>query len=89
MKTEPEQLTQQVAPTNTTDADEALDEAAQGENLNADDTDPGDGEIDAAGAAAGLVSRDEKPFRGIEEVERRDDRRWELDPKSKDEESGN
>jgi Family of unknown function (DUF6335) len=89
MKNEPEQLTEQVAPTNSTDADEALDEAAQGENLNADDTDAANGEIDATGAAAGLVSRDEKPFRGIEEVERRDDRRWELDPKSKDEELDN
>lgn len=78
------------------DIDEELDLAAQGQNLNADEVPPGAepedeadgagpvvaGEIDTAGAAAGLVARDDRPFRGIEEVERRDARRWELDPAS-------
>ena len=71
-------------PTKATDEDEELDEAAQGQNLNADDAGDVDSEVDAAGAAAGLVSRDGKPFRGVEEVERRDVRRWELDPKSRE-----
>jgi len=70
--------------TKATDEDEELDEAAQGQNLNADDVGDVDSEVDAAGAAAGLVSRDEKPFRGVEEVDRRDVRRWELDPKSRE-----
>ncbi len=43
---------------------------------------------DAMGEAAGIPDNREKPFRGIDKVERRDDRRWELDPKSKDKETG-
>jgi hypothetical protein len=70
------------------DEDEALSEAAQGYAVDSDDEIVNEAEveseIDAAGAAAGLVSRDEKPFRGVEEVDRRDDRRWELDPRSRD-----
>jgi hypothetical protein len=71
-------------PTDDTDPDEALDKAAQGENLTSDETPDGTGEIDAIGHAAGLVVRDDRPFRGIDEVERRDDHRWELDPASAD-----
>jgi hypothetical protein len=67
------------------DEDEALDEAAQGHNLNIDDEiDDEASEIDAAGEAAGLVSRDDRPFRGVDEVARRDQKRWENDPASKD-----
>lgn len=67
------------------DPDEALDEAAQGQGATSDAAVDGTeetGEIDAMGAAAGLVVRDDRPFRGIDEVERRDDHRWELDPAS-------
>ena len=65
-----------------TNRDEALDEAAQGMTGTSDETADGTGEIDAIGHAAGLLVRDDKPFRGIDEVERRDDHRWELDPAS-------
>jgi hypothetical protein len=73
------------------DEDEALDDAAQGYVGSADDDSDDDtaddsGEIDAIGHAAGLVNREDKPFRGIEEVDRRDEHRWELDPKSADSE---
>jgi ClpP class serine protease len=66
--------------------DEALDKAAQGETVTSDATADGTGEIDAIGKAAGLVERADKPFRGIDEVERRDEHRWELDPASKEDE---
>jgi len=68
----------------TSDVDENLDRAALGENGTSDATGDGTGEIDAIGKAAGLVVRDDKPFRGIDEVERRDGHRWELDPASAD-----
>jgi hypothetical protein len=68
--------------TNDTDVDETLDDTAQGNSVTSDDTADGTGEIDAIGHAAGLVARDDKPFRGIEEVDRRDDHHWELDPAS-------
>jgi ketosteroid isomerase-like protein len=66
------------------DPAEELDETAQGHDVNSDESHDGNGEIDAIGRAAGLVVRDDKPFRGIEEVERRDEHRWELDPLSAD-----
>jgi hypothetical protein len=62
------------------DVDEALDEAAQGHGVNADDA-PAD-EVDAMGRAAGIKPAAGKPFVGIEAVEGRDARRWELDPRS-------
>ena len=71
-----------VGPDTETDADEKLDVAAQGESGTSDETGDGSGEIDAIGKAAGLVVRDDRPFRGIEEVDRRDGHRWELDPAS-------
>ena len=67
--------------------DEALDDAAQGVSVTSDGTADGTedtGEIDAIGRAAGLVVRDDKPSRGIDEVERRDERRRELNPASAD-----
>jgi len=70
--------------TNDTDVDEELDKAALGETGTSDATGGGTGEIDAIGKAAGLVIRDDKPFRGTDEVERRDGHRWELDPASAD-----
>jgi hypothetical protein len=66
------------------DADEALDDAAQGVSGTSDETADGSGEIDAIGHAAGLVVKDDKPFRGIDEVDRRDEHRWENDPRSSD-----
>lgn len=63
------------------DADEALDEAAQGHGVTADDA-PGTDEIDAMGRAAGLKPAEGKPFVGIEAIEGRDEHRWELDPRS-------
>jgi hypothetical protein len=66
------------------DPDETLDETAQGHSVTSDDSVDGSGEIDAIGRAAGLVIADDKPFRGIAEVERRDAHRWELDPLSAD-----
>ena len=59
-----------------TNRDEALDEVAQGMTGTSDETADGTGEIDAIGHAAGLLVRDGKPLRGIDEVERRDDHRW-------------
>ncbi len=57
------------------DEDESLDEAAQGTSETSDEA-PDGSEIDAIGRAAGFVERDDKPFRGIEEIERRDIHRW-------------
>ena len=68
------------------DEDELLDEAARGENLTSDDTLDSTSEIDAMGAAAGLVVPEQKPLHGIAEVDRRDVRRWELDPASREDE---
>lgn len=65
--------------------DEALDQAARGASLETDEAGDGTSETDAIGLAAGLVNREDKAFRGIEEVERRDPHRWELDPASKSE----
>jgi hypothetical protein len=67
-----------------TDRDMALDAAAQGTSGTAEDIAVGTGEVDAIGHAAGFVVRDDKPFRGIDEIERRDAHRWELDPDSAD-----
>jgi Family of unknown function (DUF6335) len=66
------------------DRDELLDEAAQGENLTTDESTSNVGEIDAIGRAAGMVIPDDRSFRGIDVVDRRDDHRWELDPASKE-----
>lgn len=68
-----------------TDLDEELDGAAQGELVSDDDK---ANEIDAMGEAAGLPDNPDKPFRGVDKIDRRDDKRWELDPKSKDDETG-
>ena len=66
-----------------TDLDEALKDAAQGQNINADDIEEdGASEIDEIGRAAGLKPSSKKPFRGVEEVDKRDEHRWELDPAS-------
>ncbi len=66
------------------DPDEALDDTSQGANLNSDDDDSTGSEIDEMGDAAGLHEADGKPLKGIEQVERRDERRSELDPHSPD-----
>ena len=86
MKTDPEDVVEPVAPAEQVDdGDEALDAAAQGVSGTSDDPGGGtedSGEIDAMGRAAGLVERADRPLRGIDEVERRDVHRWELDPAS-------
>ena len=66
------------------DPDEKLDNAAQGQSGTSDATGDGSGEIDAIGRAAGHVVRDDRPFHGIDEVDRRDRHRWENDPASAD-----
>ncbi len=73
---------------NDTNIDENLDAAAQGDTSNSDGGPDNEDEIDAMGEAAGLIDRPEKAFRGIKRVEERDEKRWELDPKSKDQETG-
>lgn len=62
---------------------DALDDRAHGRTLTADDAEDGIGEVDAMGKAAGLPRDGDQPFtKVIEAVERRDDKRWELDPRS-------
>ena len=58
------------------------DECARSERYEA--TSDGTGEIDAIGRAVGLVVRDDKPFRALDEVERRDGHPWEHDVASDD-----
>jgi hypothetical protein len=62
--------------------DEALDDAAQGVSETSDESDDDGSEIDAIGAAAGLLDSEGRPFRGVEKVDARDDHRWELEPDS-------
>ena len=76
------------APVGQDTTDEALDRAAQGEGTTEEDTAEGTGEIDAAGRAAGLVENPDRPFVGVTEVDRRDAHRWELDPKSAEDDRG-
>ncbi len=71
-----------------TKLDEELDAAAQGDTSTSDGGPSNQDEIDAMGEAAGLPDDPEKPFRGIDKVDRRDEKRWELDPSSKDVETG-
>jgi hypothetical protein len=83
MIVDPPELIEQTEQTEERDdPDEALDDAAQGHGGTSDEAADGTGEIDAMGAAAGLVVRNDRPFRGIDAVERRDEHRWELDPAS-------
>jgi len=79
---------EQLRDNDNTDLDEELDQAAQGELVNPEDVEDDETEIDAMGDAAGLRDNPEKPFQSVDKVDRRDDQRWELDPKSKDEETG-
>jgi hypothetical protein len=75
---------------NHVDEDEALDVAAQGMGptsddapLVEDDDDENIDEIDAIGEAAGLQIPPTKPMGGVlDEIDRRDAKRWELDPAS-------
>ncbi len=81
-------LESELPDTDDTNIDEELDAAAQGDTSTSDGGPNNQDEIDAMGAAAGLPDNPEKPFRGIDRVERRDEKRWELDPASKDAETG-
>jgi hypothetical protein len=71
-----------------TDIDEELDAAAQGDMSKTDGGPDHESEIDAIGEAAGVRDNPKKAFRGIAKVEERDAHRWELDPKSKDPDTG-
>ena len=84
MKTDRRTLPELLDTPGEAPSDEDLDEVARGENVTSDESAVGTGEIDKIGHAAGLVVRDDKPFRGIDQVERRDEHRWELDPASKE-----
>ncbi len=77
-----------IAKIDDTKLDEELDAAAQGDTSTSDGGPNNQDEIDAMGEAAGLPDDPEKPFRGIDKVDRRDEKRWELDPSSKDAETG-
>lgn len=62
------------------DADSVGDEAPGGDNPT-----PGQNEVDAIGRALGTEYDDDEELLGGEEIEERDEHRWELDPDSKDE----
>ena len=57
------------------------DEAPGGDNPT-----PDQNEVDKIGRALGAEYRDDQELEGGEEITRRDRHRWELDPKSKDDE---
>lgn len=82
MKSERRRSAELPEPPAVAGSDELLDEVAQGHNLTSDESPVGTSEIDEIGEAAGLVVRDGKPIRGVDEVEHRDEHRWELDPAS-------
>ena len=66
------------------DADEALDDAAQGTapTVEPSDADETLREVDAIGAAAGVSVSDRTPLGGEDPIAKRDAHRWELDPAS-------
>lgn len=62
---------------------DALDDKAHGRSLTSDEMPDGLGEIDQMARAAGLPKDKGQPIDEIvEAVEHRDDKRWELDPRS-------
>ena len=63
------------------DADSVGDEAPGGDNPT-----PDQNEVEAIGRALGTEYDDDEELMGGEEIEERDEHRWELDPDSKDEE---
>lgn len=66
---------------NWQDADSVGDEAPGGDNPT-----PDQNEVEAIGRALGTEYDDDEELMGGEEIEERDEHRWELDPDSKDEE---
>jgi hypothetical protein len=68
------------------DDDEALARAARGEGATEEDRPAGSGEIDAIGAAAGVVAPEGRPLQILAAVDDRDSHRWELDPDSAEDE---
>ena len=76
-----------VAANDDTDLDEELDAASQGELTSLEGGLGDEDEIDAMGEAAGLKDDPAKPFTGIDKKDRRDEKRWELDPDSKEPQS--
>jgi hypothetical protein len=77
-------------PSRTADADEALDDAAQGTapTVEPSDADETLSEIDAIGAAAGVAVSDRQPLSGEDPIAKRDAHRWELDPASAEDAKG-
>lgn len=80
-------LHEDVPANDDSDIDEELDAAAQGELTSLEGGLGDEEEIDAIGEAAGLRDDPEKPFEGIAKKDRRDEKRWELDPDSKERQS--
>ncbi len=74
------------------DRDEALATEARGEGPTSDDAeevaDEGVGEIDAIGEAAGVHNPRDKPLNATDELAKRDEHRWELDPASAEDAEG-
>ena len=71
------------------EGDAALAAAAQGVAPTSDDADAlpdyeERSETDVIGYAAGIPTREGEPLGGLDEIERRDAHRWELDPASAD-----
>ncbi|CAN5495806.1 hypothetical protein BH11MYX1_BH11MYX1_29310 [soil metagenome] len=71
-------------PSRTADADEVLDDAAQGKAPTVDPVDNEEtlSETDATAVAAGVAVSDRKPLGGEDPIAKRDAHRWELDPAS-------
>lgn len=80
-------LHEDIRENDDSDIDEELDAAAQGELTSLEGGLGDEEEIDAMGEAAGLRDDPEKPFEGIAKKDRRDEKRWELDPDSKERQS--
>lgn len=69
-------------PAKIYDEDEALSETAQGHLTSEEALDDEDSEIDEMARAAGIPLGDESVATPVEAVDKRDDRRFELDPDS-------
>lgn len=80
-------LHEDIRENDDSDIDEELDAAAQGELTSLEGGLGDEEEIDAMGEAAGLRDDPEKPFEGVAKKDRRDEKRWELDPDSKERQS--
>jgi hypothetical protein len=65
------------------DVEAAWDQSDSGEEtVGGSSPTPDQDQVDALGQAAGVTYSDDEPLHTTEKVERRDDKRWELDPAS-------